>query len=273
MPELPEVETVRRTLKRQILNEKIKDVKVYWDNIIGYPNVNEFTRNIKKQIIVDIKRRGKWLIFELNDYYLICHLRMEGKFFLKKQGEPLEKHEHIVIIFDTFELRFKDVRKFGRMYLYKKEDIEKAKPLQDLGLEPFDSELTVAYLKQKYKNKRIPVKTALLDQTIIAGIGNIYADEILFLANINPLKRVNKLTKKDLELIIENTRKVLDRAIELGGTTIRTYTSSLGVTGKFQKELCVHQRKGEKCKVCGNLIEKIKVGGRGTYYCPKCQKK
>lgn len=273
MPELPEVETVRRTLKRQILNKEIKDAKVYWNNIIGHPNVDEFISKIKKQVITDIKRRGKWLIFELTDSYLICHLRMEGKFFIKKQNEPIEKHEHLVIIFDNFELRFNDVRKFGRLYLYKKEDLKKVKSLQILGLEPFDKKLTASYLKEKYKNKTIPIKTALLDQTIIAGIGNIYADEILFLSGINPLKKVKKLTKRELESIIYETKKVLERAIELGGTTIRTYTSSLGVTGKYQKELYVHQRKKERCKVCDNPIEKIKVGGRGTYYCSICQKR
>lgn len=271
MPELPEVETVKERLKLEVLNKKIKDVNIYWDNIIKYPSIEEFKTNIKNQVIKDIKRRGKWLIFGFNNYYLICHLRMEGKFVLRSLNDPLEKHEHVVFIFDDGELRFRDVRKFGRMHLLKKCEIEKIKPLKDLGLEPFDNDLTVKYLKNKYKNKTIPVKIALLDQSIITGIGNIYADEILFLSNINPLTKVNKLTNKELDKIIINTKRVLERATQLGGTTIRTYTA-LGTKGTFQNELFVHRRKDKKCKVCNTNINKIKVGGRGTYYCPKCQK-
>ena len=128
-------------------------------------------------------------------------------------------------------------------------------------------------MKDKFENKKMPIKTALLDQTIIAGIGNIYADEILFLSRINPLTKALDLTDKNLSDIIENTVKVLDKAVSEGGTTIRSYTSEEGVTGLFQNDLNVHQREHEKCRTCGSIIEKIRVGGRGTYFCPKCQKK
>lgn len=272
MPELPEVETVKETLKKQLLFKKIIDTNIYYEKIIDFPSVNDFKNNIKNQTINNITRRGKWLMIELDNYYLLSHLRMEGKYFFRLPTDSINKHEHISLILDNGqELRYHDTRKFGRMHLIKKEDIDNYELLKELGLEPWDDKLMVEYLKSKYKNKSLPIKTVLLDQSIIVGIGNIYADEILFLSNINPLKPSNKLTKKELQLIIDNTKRVLDKAIELGGTTIRSYTSSEGVHGRFQNELRVHGK--EICPICNSKILKIRVGGRGTYYCPKCQKK
>jgi formamidopyrimidine-DNA glycosylase len=146
------------------------------------------------------------------------------------------------------------------------------KPYTELGLEPWDKSLTSDYLKDKYSRKSLPIKSVLLDQSIITGIGNIYADEILFLSKINPLKKAKDLTDKNRKDIIKNTIDVLNKAIDEGGTTIRSYTSEEGVTGLFQNNLYVHQREKELCKICNTSIIKIKVGGRGTYYCPKCQK-
>ncbi|MDD3453660.1 MAG: DNA-formamidopyrimidine glycosylase [Bacilli bacterium] len=273
MPELPEVETVKNALKKRVLNLKIKDINIIYKNIIEFPDVETFKKNIINQVILDISRKGKWLIFELNDYCLLSHLRMEGKYNIKKINDEYDKHEHVEIIFDNnVSLRYKDTRKFGRMYLIKKEEIYNTKPLNELGLEPWDENLNVKFLKQKYKNKKLPIKTVILDQSIITGIGNIYADEILFLSNINPLKQTSKLTNKEMQKIIDNTKITLQKAIELGGTTIRSYTSEEGVHGRFQNELLVHNKENELCPVCNNKIIKIKVGGRGTYYCPKCQK-
>ena len=158
------------------------------------------------------------------------------------------------------------------MYLIKKEDIDKIGPLVELGLEPWDDKLTSFYLLDKYKNKRLPIKTVLLDQSIIVGIGNIYADEILFLCKINPLKKCNLITEEEANNIIKYTRSVLEEAIKMGGTTIRTYSSVDGVHGLFQKELLVHGKDKDTCPECNTKIEKIRVGGRGTYYCPNCQK-
>ncbi len=271
MPELPEVETVKETLKKHILNKKIVDVKVYYENIISAPKSNEFIKKCIGKKIIDIKRRGKWLIFDLNDYYLVSHLRMEGKYFIRNKDDEKLKHEHVSFIFsDNTSLRYNDTRKFGRMYLLEKDKAFSVMPLSELGLEPFDEKLTINYLKEKYKNKRLPIKTVLLDQTIVVGIGNIYADEILFLSKINPLKRCSELNDGELLLIIENTKKVLKEAITLGGTTIISYESSEGVHGRFQNKLLVHTK--TECPLCKNKIEKIKVGGRGTYFCPICQK-
>lgn len=271
MPELPEVETVKETLKRNLLGDTILDVNVLWDSIIEYPSKEEFKRMIKNQKITDFKRRGKWIIFVLEDYYLLSHLRMEGKYYLKEKKDPILKHEHVVFTLKSGrELRYHDTRKFGRMHLRKKEEAERVKPLAELGLEPWDDNLTHLYLKEKLKSKTIPIKTCLLDQTIMVGNGNIYTDEVLFLSQINPLKKANTLTKKELEALILNTRKVLEKAILMGGTTIRSYESSEGVHGRFQHELLVHGMK--TCPNCKSEIKKIVVGGRGTYYCPKCQK-
>lgn len=271
MPELPEVETVKETLKKHVLNKKIVDVKVYYENIISVPKSNEFVKKCIGKKIIDIKRRGKWLIFDLEDYYLVSHLRMEGKYFIRNKVDEKLKHEHVSFIFsDNTSLRYNDTRKFGRMYLLEKDNAYNIPPLSELGLEPFDDKLNVLYLKEKYKNKRLPIKTVLLDQSIIVGIGNIYADEILFLSKINPLKRCSELNDKELFLIIENTKKVLKEAITLGGTTIISYESSEGVHGRFQNKLLVHTK--TECPICKCKIEKIKVGGRGTYFCPICQK-
>lgn len=212
-------------------------------------------------------------MFELDDYILFSHLRMEGKYNIRKLGSPYDKHEHVSLIFDDdTELRYRDTRKFGRMLLIKKEEASQRKPLIELGLEPWDDKLTVEYLKGKFSTRKLPIKTVILDQGIVVGIGNIYADEILYMSRINPEKRANMLNKIELQNIIDNTKIVLEKAIKLGGTTIRTYTSSEGVHGRFQNELLVHNKEKEPCLSCGEKIIKIKVGGRGTYYCPNCQK-
>lgn len=271
MPELPEVETVKETLKKQVKNKKIKAVFVYHQNTIENISAEKFISKLKGEEIHTITRRGKWLIFELDHYFLLSHLRMEGKYFMRTVEDPKLTHELVRFDFyDGSSLRYHDTRKFGKMYLLLESELYDKKPLCDLGLEPWDPALTPLYLKEKYKNKKIPIKQSLLDQSIITGIGNIYADEILYLSHIHPLKKCNCLTLENCDNIIENTQTVLSHAIELGGTTVRSFTSSEGVHGLFQNELFVHEQK--KCPTCHQSITKIKVGGRGTYYCENCQR-
>ena len=270
MPELPEVETVKEVLKKQILNQKILDAVVNYPKMIENMDYLEFISKLKNQTIVDIKRRGKWLLFELNNYYLLSHLRMEGKYYIKSFDDEVTKHQHVIFKFKDFELRYNDTRKFGRMYLLDKDNIYNTKPLNELGYEPWDNNLNIEYLKSKYKNKRLPIKTVLLDQSIIVGIGNIYDDEILFLSKINPYKKANELTDIELNNIINNTKVVLEKAIKLGGTTIKTYTSSEGVHGRFQNELLVHTK--TNCPICNSKLNIDKINGRSTYYCINCQK-
>lgn len=273
MPEKPEVITVTKKLEKRLLGRKITDCKVYYEPIIDYPSSKEFINKVKNQTIRSFSTRGKWIVIELDNDYLLVHLRMEGKFFFRDIGSPLEKHHHVVFTIDNEEeLHFQDVRKFGRMKLIPKDKINEMPPFTELGLEPWDKKLTANYLKEKLQNKKIPIKTALLDQSIITGIGNIYDDEILFLSKINPMLPANEVKLNDLENIIKNTITTLDKAIAEGGTTIRNYTSEEGVTGMFQNHLYVHTKVGEPCPVCKTTIVKIKVNGRGTYYCPNCQK-
>ena len=272
MPEIAEVETVRNTLKKRILNKKIIKVEIFYEPIIE-SDIKSFAKDLIGKSFKDIKRRGKWLIFETEDRYLLSHLRMEGKFFIKNINEPKEKHEHIIFTFeDNTTLRYHDTRKFGKMNLIKKEALENTPSIAKQGLEPGEEELTSKYLLSKFKNKKLPIKTALLDQTIISGLGNIYANEVLFYAKINPLKEASKLTEEECELIIKGSKEIIKEAIKMCGTTIKSYTSSLGVTGRFQQKLKVHKKEGEPCSICGKPIVKIKIGGRSTYYCENCQK-
>lgn len=272
MPEIAEVETVRNTLKKRILHKKIKKVEVYYEPMIE-SDLELFKKNLVGESFIDIKRRGKWLIFETEKYYLLSHLRMEGKYFIKDKQEIKDKHEHVIFTFiDDTTLRYADTRKFGRMNLILKTEIDNTECIKKQGLEPGDKKLTADYLLKKFEKKQLPIKTVLLDQTIISGLGNIYANEVLFAAGINPLTKACNLTKEDCERIVKSAEEIIKEAINMGGTTIRSYTSSLGVTGKFQQNLKVHKREKEKCLVCGTAIENIKVGGRSTYFCPNCQK-
>ena len=271
MPELPEVETVRRALLLKLKGKRIKDLTVLHNNVFTDQDIDIVKKNIKNQKINNILRRGKWLEFELDDYYLLSHLRMEGKYVYRDIGEKEEKHQLVLFNIDNeFSLRYKDVRKFGKMYLVKKDELDKS-PLAKLGLEPWDKDLTAKFLINAYKNKKLPIKTLLLDQSIIVGIGNIYADEILFLSKINPHRKASSITEEECKAIIKNTKKVLDKAIKEGGTTIRSYTSEEGVTGLFQNSLNVHKKEKEPCPICKNIIIREKIGGRSTYYCTKCQ--
>lgn len=272
MPELPEVETVRRALIKNVKNKKILKLEVNY-NVFLNKSLEDVIKNIANQTINDIKRKGKWLIFELDDYYLLSHLRMEGKYLYKDINEQLDKHEHVAFTLDNNKkLIYKDVRKFGKMELIPKPSLNTNNSLKKLGKDPWDKELTKEYLINKFKKLSIPIKTALLNQEIIAGIGNIYADEILFASKIKPTKKSKTLTPKECQNIIDNTKAILEKAIEYKGTTIRSYTSEENVHGSFQNFLKVHTKENTPCPICGNNIKKTKVNGRGTYYCDKCQK-
>lgn len=273
MPEKPEVITVTNKLKPLLVGRTIKECNIYWDNIIEIPSSKEFIEKVVNQTINNITTRGKFIVFELNDYSLLIHLRMEGKFTFRKKGDYVSSHEHAEFILDDLRsFRFHDVRKFGKLYLINKDDTYKVKPLSELGLEYYDDKLTGKYLYESIQRKRLPIKTILLDQTIISGIGNIYDNEILFASEISPFRRGCDITEEECNKIIENTKIILNAAVKKGGTTIKSFTSSEGVHGLFQNELTVHGRYGCKCYKCGNQIKKDKIAGRGTYFCEICQK-
>ena len=271
MPELPEVETVVRTLEKQIKAKKIEKIDVRYAKIVDNCGTNEFIAKLQNQHFNEFSRRGKYLLFYLDDYVLIVHLRMEGKFFIyEKTNQFIDKHTHIIFTLSDCQLHYNDVRKFGRFYLYNKN--EQLNCLNKLGLEPFDEKLNGAYLKKYCSNITTEIKSQLLDQQMITGIGNIYADEICFRSSINPFRKSCFISENDFEKIIASTKVILSEAISQGGTTIRSYTSSLNVTGRFQQKLMVHQRENQHCYKCNNIIKRVKLHGRSTYWCDNCQK-
>jgi formamidopyrimidine-DNA glycosylase len=274
MPELPEVETVRKTLELLVIGKKIKGVSVFWPKMIKHPEeTDEFIHSLKGQEILEMGRRGKFLIFYLNEVSLVSHLRMEGKYGLYDEHDPVEKHTHVIFHFtDGTELRYRDVRKFGTMHLYKKGEELLHRPLIQLGAEPFDKNFTVQYLQQKLKKTDRIVKAALLDQSVLVGLGNIYVDEALFRAGIHPDRKAKSLTRKEMIELHRCIIETLKEAVEMGGSTIRSYVNSQGQMGMFQQNLFVYSRKDEDCRLCGTPIEKKVSAGRGTHYCPRCQK-
>ena len=268
MPELVEVETTRRDLYKIIRNKQIKKVEVYLDKIV-YNKKCEFISKLTNNTIIDVKRRGKWLLFELKDDYLIIHFRMEGRFYLLDKTIEKDKHDYVIFYFDKFSLHYNDPRLFGKMEIIKKDKLDDFFKSKKLGLEYNDPLLTSKYLKERFKTHHTDIKKMLLDQSYITGIGNIYADEILFESKINPKSYADKISKRKLNEIIENTKKVFEKALSYKGT----YPNIDGKRGTFEEHLKVHLRKNMPCYTCGTLIKKEKVGSRGTYYCPFCQKK
>lgn len=275
MPELPEVEIVRKTLAPLLINHKIIDIRIFLNKIIKEPDILSFQKKIVNQTFHEIKRKAKLLIFVLDDDVLLSHLRMEGKYYYQRKDEPID-WKHVLIVFDLdngYQLRFHDTRRFGTFHLQSKNQYQNKKPYINIGPEPWDEIVTVSYLKNKWKNKTQKVKTALLAQSTISGLGNIYVDEVLFASRIHPETIIKYLSEKELAAIIKNSIKILKLSIQLGGSTIATYTSSLGVEGTFQNHLQVHTRANQPCFICHTKIKKMKVNNRGTYFCPKCQTK
>ena len=264
MPELPEVQTIVNGLNQKVLGKEIKEIielrpgTVIWQNpVTSLGNINS------------ISRRGKYILIQTSkDYKLIIHLRMTGKLIFETDLTKTSDHARAELVFnDNTKLIFNDVRAFGKIQILKiNEEIEAFKKL---GLEPLSNAFNARYLKNKLKNKKAPIKNILLDQRIIAGLGNIYVAEILFRSKIDPRVPGKRLKKKQLESIVSETKTVLQEAIKHNGTTISDYRSVENKTGKFQNFLKVYRK--EYCE-CGNQIKKIKQAGRSTYYCPVCQK-
>ncbi|MED1016661.1 DNA-formamidopyrimidine glycosylase [Bacillus atrophaeus] len=275
MPELPEVETVRRTLTGLVRGKTIKSVEIRWPNIIKRPaEPEEFARNLIGETIQSIGRRGKFLLFHLDHFVMVSHLRMEGKYGLHQAEDPDDKHVHVVFTMtDGTQLRYRDVRKFGTMHLFHPGEEMRELPLSQLGPEPDDKEFTDAYLKERLMKTNRAVKTALLDQKAVVGLGNIYVDEALFRAGIHPETKANQLSAKKIKKLHEEIKNTLQEAIDAGGSTVRSYINSQGEIGMFQLRHFVYGKKDKPCKTCGTMISKIVVGGRGTHFCAKCQKK
>ncbi|MBD2503577.1 DNA-formamidopyrimidine glycosylase [Anabaena azotica] len=277
MPELPEVETVRRGLNQLTLNQKITGGDVLLHRTIAHPfSVGEFVNGITGSAINSWHRRGKYLLAELSPVgWLGVHLRMTGQLLWLNQGEPLHKHTRVRIFFeDQQELRFVDQRTFGQMWWVPPEMAVESviTGLGKLAVDPFSPEFTVEYLADKLHNRRRPIKTALLDQSVVAGLGNIYADEALFKSGVLPETLCTDVKPKQIELLRQAIIQVLETSIEAGGTTFSNFLNVQGVNGNYGGVAWVYNRAGEPCKVCGDVIQRIKLGGRSSHFCLKCQR-
>ncbi|MDG5786969.1 DNA-formamidopyrimidine glycosylase [Evansella sp. AB-P1] len=274
MPELPEVETVKRTLKSVILNERIKNVIVTWPKMIKRPDdVEQFKLQLIGQTFHNINRRGKFLLFQLDNFTLVSHLRMEGRYGLFLSEEAPDKHTHVRFLLESGkELRYRDVRKFGTMHLFSKGEEEGQPPLSNLGVEPFSENFTVQRLKTVLQKTSRKIKPALLDQSLIVGLGNIYVDEALFRARLHPERECDNLKFNEIKRLHKSIVETLTEAVNLGGSSIKTYVNGQGEMGMFQQTLFVYGRQGQECKYCGEEIIRSVVGGRGTHTCPSCQK-
>jgi formamidopyrimidine-DNA glycosylase len=275
MPELPEVETVCRGLNQVTSGLIIKQAQILLSRTVAYPNNDSsFQADIQGQKIITWHRRGKYLLAELSHGWLGVHLRMTGQLLWLKNDVSLHKHTRVRLFFaDNQELRFVDTRTFGKMWLVNKflPPQEIITGLQKLGVEPFSDDFSVDYLREKFNKSRRQIKTVLLDQTVVAGVGNIYADESLFMSGIHPTTPANKLTLEQITRLRLSIIDVLQKSIDAGGTTFSDFLQITGVNGNYGGIALVYGRKGEPCHVCGTNIDKIKLGGRSSHFCPQCQ--
>lgn len=272
MPEFPEVKTVINILNQEVTNRRVKSVEVFYSNTIK-SDINYFIDNIKNKTIKYISQIGKFIIFHLSDdFVLISHLRMEGKYSLMSINDTNPSHTCVVFNFyDNTKLVYFDTRKFGIMILDKENEYKLHKPICDLGPNPFEvNETNIENIYKKFKKNK-PCKELLMNQNIICGIGNIYADETLYLSKINPLTKGKDLTFEEFKALVNNSKIILEKAIKLGGSTIKSYHPKEGIDGKFQEELICYGHQGEACPICGTKFHKIFLNGRGTTFCPNCQ--
>lgn len=272
MPELPEVETVVRTLRPVLMGRVVAGIRLIWKPVLRRGSERGLKR-LSGLRVSGISRRGKMAVIELEDgSRLVFHLKMTGQLFIVAPGEPADKHLRLVIGFEDGgpELRFRDVRKFGFMLCLKKGEEESCRELASLGPEPLEME--PAEFARRLEGRRAGIKSLLLNQEVLAGVGNIYADEALFGARIHPAQRASELGRGALVRLHRSLRKVLRRAIAAGGSSLRDYVDGRGRRGRFQRMHRVYGREGEACVVCGKSIRRIRVGGRSSHFCPRCQK-
>ena len=281
MPELPEVETIRRGLNKLTINQTIKGGEILLERTLAYPaTLENFWHSIEGKAVATWQRRGKYLLAQLQDKcsqpagYLGIHLRMTGQLLWVEQDTPLQKHTRIRLFFDhNRELRFVDIRTFGKFWLVPPQvPPEKIiTGLQKLGPEPFDPDFSLNYFTAKLANRSRHIKTLLLDQAIVAGIGNIYADEALFKSGIKPDTIAADLTTSQIKHLRYAIVDVLQDSIDKGGTTFSDFLNLLGVSGNYGNVALVYGRTAQPCRICATPIEKIKLAGRSSHFCPQCQ--
>jgi len=282
MPELPEVETVVRGLRQTILGKTIATVALHAPpaSIVVGPSFNggRFDKILEGRRILEINRRGKNILMPLSgDITLWVHLKMTGHFFYTDKAEPVGKHDLVIFDFKArnkndnhYHLRFNDYRRFGRLRLFYSDEIWQQKGLRELGPEPL--EMTAEKFVQLCKNRTRMIKPALLDQSFIAGLGNIYCDESLYFSKIHPKRLTGSISKKKLVELHRHIQRLLKKSIKLMGTTVDSYSGVNGRTGRFQKYLAVYNSEGEPCGFCGTTVVREKIGSRSAHYCPRCQR-
>ncbi|MCL5056436.1 MAG: bifunctional DNA-formamidopyrimidine glycosylase/DNA-(apurinic or apyrimidinic site) lyase [Actinobacteria bacterium] len=274
MPELPEVETVKRSLENHISGLTISEVDLLMPKILKTPSPQSFAGILAGKTIKKLGRRGKYLLIHLSgNHTLVIHFRMTGRLVYSPPGTAPAKHTHAVFrLSNGHELHFTDMRQFGRMALLETDRLDTLAGLKDLGVEPLSEEFTREFLKKQLKRRRVKIKLLLLDQTFIAGLGNIYADEALHKARINPEKTAAHLTIREIALLYRAIRDVLEEGIANRGTTFRDYVDGMGQAGSNKEALRVYDREGKPCLSCGKPVVRTRLGGRSSYYCPSCQK-
>lgn len=275
MPELPEVETTKKGLKLKILKRTFIDVWSDWDKTVKKPkSFLEFKKEIKNKKINKVWRRGKNIIFELSGgYSLLIHQKLTGHLLYDRwKRDKVNDYIHLKFFLDNGKvLALSDLRKFAKVELWKTEELLSSKDFRKLGPEPLDESFTFEKFKSLLINKKAKIKQILMDQDIIAGIGNIYSDEILWWAKIHPFRSGAELNEKELKDVYKYIKLVLNRAIKLKGTSVSDYRDIKGEEGQFKKLIKVYQRENEKCFRCGTEIKRVKMGGRSAHFCPFCQ--
>ncbi|WP_270238047.1 DNA-formamidopyrimidine glycosylase [Lactobacillus delbrueckii] len=273
MPEMPEVETVRRTLRPLVVGKTIDHVDIWYDKVItGDPET--FKRELKGKTFTAVDRYAKFLLFRLGDLTVVSHLRMEGKYHLTTWDAPVDKHEHLQFAFtDGSSLRYADVRKFGRLQLVETGTEFQVTGLKNLGVEANSPEFSLDYFEKGLKKRSMNIKSLLMSQTLVAGLGNIYVDEVLWQSRINPLTPANELTKGQVKQLHSAINETIEEATKYGGTTVHSFLNAEGESGHYQEKLKVYGKEGQPCPRCGEDFVKIKISGRGTTYCLHCQKR
>lgn len=269
MPELPEVETSRRGISPHIVGKSltrllVRQAKLRW------PVPDNLEQRLAGKILLDVSRRGKYLLLNFDDDYLLVHLGMSGSLRITSPAELPGKHDHVDWVFnDDTVLRFNDPRKFGAV-------LSTTKPAEHpllavLGPEPLSADFSATYLQQRSQNRRVPIKSLIMDSHIVVGVGNIYASESLFGAGIHPLRSAGDITLTECQRLVDSIQSVLSKSIQQGGTTLRDFTNAEGKPGYFQQTLQVYGRRNQPCRLCATPIEHLKIGQRASYFCPVCQ--
>ena len=268
MPELPEVETTLRAIKK-FKGQLLEEVKIHNRNLRWKIDHN-LEKDSKNKKIISISRRAKYIIFDLEHMHLFLHLGMSGSLRIQKKDDNFfMKHDHVEFIFQNEKIIFNDPRRFGSLHITK--NVGNHKLISQLGPEPLSNDFNGEYLLALSKKSKTNIKTLIMNQKNVVGIGNIYASEALFLSKINPLKTANRLNLKECKKIVSSSKEVLNQAIKVGGTTIKDFYSADGNRGYFSIQLNVYGRDGKKCKKCKGKIKKTIINQRATFYCLNCQ--